>query len=143
MYAHIVVGTDGSDRSMHAVEHAAALARLTGADLHLAQGYSGILGTLPATDSMLGLHPHELRARLEEIHAGMRDRLAATGISVTSHISEIDGVDAILEAARATDADLIVVGNRGMTGVSRLLGSVPNSVSHQATCAVLIVDTAE
>jgi nucleotide-binding universal stress UspA family protein len=48
---------------------------------------------------------------------------------------------AILDIAQSQDADLIVVGNRGMTGARRVLGSVPNSVAHGARCAVLIVPT--
>jgi nucleotide-binding universal stress UspA family protein len=47
----------------------------------------------------------------------------------------------ILETANALHADLIVVGNRGMTGAKRILGSVPNTLSHHASCAVLIVRT--
>jgi nucleotide-binding universal stress UspA family protein len=49
----------------------------------------------------------------------------------------------ILETASAVGADLIVVGNRGMTGAKRILGSVPNTLAHHATCAVLIVRTEE
>jgi nucleotide-binding universal stress UspA family protein len=49
--------------------------------------------------------------------------------------------DAICEVATQVKADVIVVGNKGMTGVRRVLGSVPNSVAHQAPCAVLIAFT--
>jgi nucleotide-binding universal stress UspA family protein len=53
-----------------------------------------------------------------------------------------DAADAILDVAEEQRADLIVVGNRGMTGAKRfLLGSVPNKVSHHAPCSVLIVRT--
>jgi nucleotide-binding universal stress UspA family protein len=53
-----------------------------------------------------------------------------------------DAADAILDVAEEQRADLIVVGNRGMTGAKRfLLGSVPNRVSHHAPCSVLIVRT--
>ena len=53
-----------------------------------------------------------------------------------------DAADAILDIAEEQRADLIVVGNRGMTGAKRfLLGSVPNKVSHHAPCSVLIVRT--
>ena len=48
---------------------------------------------------------------------------------------------AIVEVATRVGADLIVVGNKGMRGTRRVLGSVPNSVAHHAPCAVLIVDT--
>jgi len=49
--------------------------------------------------------------------------------------------DAICEVAAEVDADLIIVGNKGMKGVRRVLGSVPNSVAHQAPCSVLIAAT--
>ena len=50
--------------------------------------------------------------------------------------------DAILDVAEEENADLIVVGNKGMTGAKRfLLGSVPNKVSHHAPSSVLIVRT--
>ncbi len=53
-----------------------------------------------------------------------------------------DAADAILDIAEEQKADLIVVGNKGMTGATRfLLGSVPNKVSHHAPCSVLIVRT--
>ena len=47
-----------------------------------------------------------------------------------------------LDVAEEQGAELIVVGNKGMTGAKRfLLGSVPNKVSHHAPCSVLIVRT--
>jgi nucleotide-binding universal stress UspA family protein len=53
-----------------------------------------------------------------------------------------DAADAILDVAEEQRTDLIVVGNKGMTGAKRfLLGSVPNKVSHHAPCSVLIVRT--
>ncbi len=53
-----------------------------------------------------------------------------------------DPADAILKVAEDVEADLIVVGNKGMTGARRfLLGSVPNKVSHHAPCSVFIART--
>jgi nucleotide-binding universal stress UspA family protein len=43
--------------------------------------------------------------------------------------------------AEEVGADLVVVGNRGMKGARRVLGSVPNTIAHGATCSVLIADT--
>src|SRR5262245_5461709 len=61
-------------------------------------------------------------------------------IEVQTHPVEADPADAILNVAEQTGADLIVVGNKGMTGARRyLLGSVPNNVSHHAPCSVIIV----
>ena len=55
---------------------------------------------------------------------------------------EGDPADAILDVAEQVNADLIVVGNKGMTGAKRfLLGSVPNKVSHHAPCSVIIIRT--
>jgi nucleotide-binding universal stress UspA family protein len=53
----------------------------------------------------------------------------------------MSGQAAVCEVASTVDADLIVIGNRGMTGARRVLGSVPNSVAHHASCSVLIVET--
>jgi len=61
---------------------------------------------------------------------------------VQTHPVEGDPAEAILNIAEGTDADLIVVGNKGMTGARRfLLGSVPNNISHHAPCSVIIVRT--
>jgi nucleotide-binding universal stress UspA family protein len=64
------------------------------------------------------------------------------GIDARTRIEQGDPADTILTVAELEDADLIVVGNRGMTGPTRfLLGSVPNVISHHAPCDVLIVKT--
>ena len=63
-------------------------------------------------------------------------------MSVETYARQGDPADAILDVAEERDADLIVVGNKGMTGAKRfLLGSVPNKVSHHAPCSVLIIRT--
>jgi nucleotide-binding universal stress UspA family protein len=62
-------------------------------------------------------------------------------VKVECHAVTADPADALLQVAEAASADLIVIGNRGMHGVSRVLGSVPNKVSHRARCNVLIVAT--
>src|SRR3712207_7528474 len=64
------------------------------------------------------------------------------GVTVEKFARQGDPADAILDVAEETKADLIVVGNKGMTGARRfLLGSVPNKVSHHAPCSVLIIRT--
>jgi nucleotide-binding universal stress UspA family protein len=60
---------------------------------------------------------------------------------VDTHAKAGSPADAICEVATDVQADLIVVGNKGMSGARRILGSVPNSVAHQAPCSVLIADT--
>ena len=64
------------------------------------------------------------------------------GVKVDIYPRQGDPADAILDVAEEREADLIVVGNKGMTGAKRfLLGSVPNKVSHHAPCSVLIIRT--
>jgi nucleotide-binding universal stress UspA family protein len=64
------------------------------------------------------------------------------GLAVEAFPRQGDPADAILDVAEEQDADLIVVGNKGLTGAERfLLGSVPNKVSHHAPCSVLIIRT--
>ena len=64
------------------------------------------------------------------------------GVDVNVYARQGDPADAILDVAEEREADLIVVGNKGMTGAKRfLLGSVPNKVSHHAPCSVLIIRT--
>ena len=70
------------------------------------------------------------------------DRVAEAGVASRSWAREGDPADAILDVAEELTADLIVVGNKGMTGAKRfLLGSVPNRVSHHAPCSVMIIRT--
>jgi nucleotide-binding universal stress UspA family protein len=66
----------------------------------------------------------------------------SSGDSSLVHAASGDPADAIVQTAERVGADLIVVGNKGMKGVRRVLGSVPNAVAHGAPCSVLIVDTA-
>ena len=57
------------------------------------------------------------------------------------HVIPGDPGDAILMVAEEVNADLIVVGNKGMRGARRVLGSVPNKVAHGTETSILIVDT--
>jgi nucleotide-binding universal stress UspA family protein len=64
------------------------------------------------------------------------------GVSVNTHARQGGPADVILHVAEEQNADLVIVGNKGMSGAKRfLLGSVPNKVSHHAPCSVLIVRT--
>jgi site-specific recombinase XerC len=70
--------------------------------------------------------------------AGLRP---PSGVVVHPHVLPGDPSDALLMVAHEVDADLIVVGNKGMRGAGRVLGSVPSSVAHGARCSVLIAHT--
>ena len=146
MFKRIVVGTDGSETAAGAVRQAIELARLTGASLSLVSAYQPASGRrvqaeqaeAPA-DVQYEIGPREdVNLVLDAAAAEAKE----AGIDVQTHPVEGDPADAILNVAEETKADLIVVGNKGMTGARRyLLGSVPNNVSHHAPCSVLIVRT--
>ena len=81
----------------------------------------------------------------EDVDAILREAAAeveAAGVKVRTFARQGEPADAILDVAEEEGADLIVVGNKGMTGAKRfLLGSVPNKVSHHAPSSVLIIRT--
>ena len=141
MYSTIVVGTDGSDSAELAVERAGTLAALCGASVHLVYG----CGSQAIADPMGGVSLVVPEDHIQQLHAKLEARAAelrASGVDATAHVMTQSGAEALLACAEKVEADLIVVGNRGMSGARRfILGSVPNSVSHHAPCSVLIVHT--
>jgi nucleotide-binding universal stress UspA family protein len=146
VFTRIVVGTDGSDTATEAVDQAIDLAKLTGATLGIISAYQPV-SKRRVQSEVEGAPPdiaHEIGPR-EDVNLVL-DAAAAKargeGIEVTTHPIQADPADAILNVAEEIDADLIVVGNKGMTGARRyFLGSVPNNVSHHAPCSVIIVQT--
>jgi nucleotide-binding universal stress UspA family protein len=143
MFSSIVVGTDGSKTADRALARALELARLTGGRLHVVSAYAPapakVSGGAPASEAAeWSVGPDfEVEGVLER--AGGRAR--SEGVEITAHSPKGDPADAILAVAKEIDADLIVLGSRGMQGARRVLGSVPNKVSHHAPCDVLIVQT--
>jgi nucleotide-binding universal stress UspA family protein len=146
VFKRIVVGTDGSETAAEAVRQALELAKMTGATLSLVSAYQPASGRrvqaeqaeAPA-DVQYEIGPREdVNLVLDAAAADAKGQ----GVEVQTHPVEADPADAILNVAEETKADLIVVGNKGMTGARRyLLGSVPNNVSHHAPCSVMIVRT--
>jgi nucleotide-binding universal stress UspA family protein len=148
MYSHIIVGTDGSGTASRAVLHAIDLAALSGARLHIATAGSdsfvhlvaGGVG-LPGTEEV---SPTTLTEDLSAVVNGAASLAQERGVDCETHTIIGDAVDAICNLAEKLNADLIVVGNRGMKGVQRYFwDTVPDAVSHKAPCNVLIVDTRE
>lgn len=146
MFTRIVVGTDGSETAAEAVREATDLARLSGAQLNIVSAYAPVperrvKGEKSAAPADV---QHEIGPR-EDVNLVLDAAAAAVrkeGIEVQTHPVAADPADAILNVAEQVKADLIVVGNKGMTGARRyLLGSVPNNVSHHAPCSVLVVRT--
>ena len=122
MYKRILVGTDGSETAAKAVERAVELAQATGAALTILTA-----GT--------GEHAKEIVDRAAADHA-------KSGVKIDTRVDDRDASTALVEVAEAGDYDLLVVGNKGMTGASRFfLGSVPNKVSHHIQRSLLIVRT--
>jgi len=143
MYKSIVVGTDGSETAELAMRRAVALAGLTGARLHVVSAYEPIParvgGNQPvaeAADWSIGadFKADAVLQRAEEI-------ARSGGVEVEAHAPTSDAAAALVDVAKQHDADLIVLGSQGMHGARRVLGSVPNKVSHRAPCDVLIVHT--
>jgi nucleotide-binding universal stress UspA family protein len=146
MFDSIVVGTDGSSTAGEAVRQATELAKSLKARLNLVSAYEPVPeGRLRderqqvPDDMQWMINPREdVDSTLEEA----ADRIKGEGVEVEIFAREGDPADAILDVAEETNADLIVVGNKGMTGAKRfLLGSVPNKVSHHAPCSVMIIRT--
>ncbi|MGV3759789.1 MAG: universal stress protein [Actinomycetota bacterium] len=123
MYTRILVGTDGSATAAKAVERAVQVAASSGARLTI----------MSAGRS----------AKAEPVVAAARDAHVGSGVDVDTLVVEKDPVRALIDTAREGGYDLVVVGNKGMTGVGRFfhLGSVPNKVTHHLPCNLLIVKT--
>jgi len=146
MFKSIVVGTDGSETATQAVRQAVELARSVGAKLELVSAYEPVSeGRLKSErrdapeDVQWAISPKEdVEATLEDAAEIAR----GAGVDVVKLARRGDPADAILDVAEESEADLIIVGNKGMTGAKRfLLGSVPNKISHHAPCSVLIIRT--
>ncbi|MFA5885527.1 MAG: universal stress protein [Acidimicrobiia bacterium] len=145
MFRSIVVGTDGSESAAIAVAGAAELARLTGATLHIATvggaTTSAMLGDPLAGAAAMSVAAEETREELQDIVERAAQPAQAAGVTVATHTLIGSAAQALCDLAESVGADLLVVGNRGMKGGRRFLGSVPNTISHHAPCSVLIYET--
>jgi nucleotide-binding universal stress UspA family protein len=146
MFRSIVVGTDGSDTATQAVREAIELARCVGARIELVSAYEPVSDARLREESIVV--PQDLqwminpRADVLATLEAAAGEIRAAGVEVEVFARQGDPADAILDVAEERGSDLIVVGNKGMTGAKRfLLGSVPNKVSHHAPCSVLIIRT--
>jgi nucleotide-binding universal stress UspA family protein len=146
MFDRIVVGTDGSDTATEAVKTAIELARLSKAKLEIVSAYEPIPQDRlkQEVEGIPGDIAQVVNPR-EDVQLVL-DRAAAEAkkakVDVVTHPREGDPADAILDVAEENNADLVLVGNKGMTGARRfLLGSVPNKISHHSPCDVWIVKT--
>jgi nucleotide-binding universal stress UspA family protein len=146
MFGSIVVGTDGSNTARQAVRQAVDLAGSIGATLKIVCAFE------PVSDQRLREESREAPKDLqwavnarEDVDATLQEAAQdakEAGVDAKTFARQGDPADAILDVAEEEGGDLIIVGNKGMTGAKRfLLGSVPNKVSHHAPCSVLIIRT--
>jgi nucleotide-binding universal stress UspA family protein len=147
MFSTIVAGTDGSQTAETALRAAVDLARQSHARLHIVSAYEPVSGPRMRSEQLDVPKDMEWavgpRADVLELLDRARAIAGEAGVdAVETFARQGDAADAIIDIAEEQRADLIVVGNKGMTGAKRfLLGSVPNRVSHHAPCSVLIVRT--
>jgi nucleotide-binding universal stress UspA family protein len=146
MFARIVVGTDGSETANQAVQEATELAKQTGASLDVVSAYDPVPASRLREERLQAPsdleHAVNPREDVDAILAEAARTVESEGVKARTFPRQGDPATAILDVAEEEGADLIVVGNKGMTGAKRfLLGSVPNQVSHHAPCSVLIVRT--
>ncbi len=135
----IVVGVDGSGTARKAAEAARDLAVALGATLHVVSAFdtdrTEVYGS--GSDQWIVSDAGEAEKVARDVAAG----LAVAGLTVTYSAARGKPADALIKEADRSSARMIVVGNRRMHGLGRVLGSVANSVAHNASCDVYIANT--
>lgn len=140
----VAVGTDGSETASKAVEFAIDLAKRYGARLVVISSYRPVSETKVFRDQADA--PQEVQweinpdQEVNDILSQAESHAHAAGLVVTTIATQGDAADVLVKQSAEQGADLLVVGNKGMQ--RRILGSVPNSVAHNADCSVMIVKTA-
>jgi nucleotide-binding universal stress UspA family protein len=141
MFKTVIVGADGSATALEAVRAAVNLVGICDATLHVVTAYDPkhtAGADLPAEfRNTMVTHPADVL--LQQLQGIVEE----AGVEPCMHAAAGDPADALVQVAQDEGADLIVVGNKGMKGARRVLGSVPNTVAHKAPCSVLIVDTTD
>jgi nucleotide-binding universal stress UspA family protein len=135
----VIVGVDDSETASKAATEAAHIAKALGARLHIVSAFEH------DTDEIVGTGSDTWRVGGGEIAAQVAGRIANTLRDVHDDITagavEGNPADVLVAEAKRLEAQIIVVGNRRMQGIGRVLGSVANSVAHTAPCDVYIVKT--
>ncbi len=136
MISTVAVATDGSATAHEAVNEASEIARRFGAKLWLLSAFKDS----PSEDQDIELQwasnsSAQVKSLLEQIEAD----LGAAGLECETRVAEGDPAEVVVRLAADVGADLLVIGNKGMQ--RRVLGSVPNTVTHTAACSVLVVKT--
>lgn len=145
-YKTVVVGTDGSDSSLRAVDRAAHLSSGAGSKLVIATAYLPHADDPRATDALKDEgYQASGNAPIYAILKEAKERAIKGGAYEVQEKAIVGApVDALVELAESVNADLLVVGNVGLSTIAgRLLGSVPANVSRRSKIDVLIVHTTE
>ncbi len=139
MFETVLVGADSSATALKAVATAIELSKIHGSALHIITAYKpeSVRAVELPPEFQYSANVHPADALLSELGALAK----GAGLDAEFHPATGEPAEAIVRVAVRIGADLIVVGNKGMRGARRVLGSVPNSIAHQAPCSVLIVDT--
>lgn len=138
MFEVVVVGADDSVTARRAVEAATSIAKMSGGTLHIVSAFRLKMFAGKSLPEEFVLHNEgDIESLLQELSFIAKDQ----GIEPVLHRVTGDPADSLVSIAEELHADLLVVGNHGMRGVKRILGSVPNSVAHNAHCSVAIIDT--
>jgi nucleotide-binding universal stress UspA family protein len=138
MVTKVAVGTDGSATAAEAVKAAMEMARRFEAELILLGVYQDS-GAARGDDDPERQWATSPSARLHEILARTEEDLRRDGIECNTLTGEGDPGDVLVQLAESCGADVLVIGNKGMH--RRVLGSVPNTVTHRAPCSVFVVKT--
>jgi nucleotide-binding universal stress UspA family protein len=140
MISTIAVGTDGSGTATEAVRMAADLARRFGAELVLVSAFPAKGEPVDRGGASIELQwATSQPARVREILARSEADLRREGIDCRTIVDEGDPAKVLVRLATECGADLLVIGNKGIH--RRVLGSVPNTVTHKAPCSVFVVKT--
>ncbi len=143
MITTVAVGTDGSETAAKAVEFALELAGRYEAKIVFLSAYKPVANERLKQESRDA--PEDVQWQInpaEDVEPALRDAEDSArerGLKTASEASEGDASKVLVDLADKHGADVLVIGNKGMS--RKVLGSVPNSVSHNATCSVLIVKT--
>ncbi len=139
MFQTVLVGADDSQTARKAVVAAAEIAKLAGGKFHIVTAYDP--KSVRADDLPPELRYSQSVHPADALLRNLSEIAAKQGLEVEVHAATGSPSDAIVKIAERENVDLVVVGNKGMRGARRVLGSVPNTVAHHAHCSVLIVDT--
>ncbi len=140
MISTVAVGTDGSETAERAVAAALDLAERFGARLVVLSAYTGQPkgSSMPRLSGGAGWASNDAE-QAERMLADVEESAGARGVQCKSDFAQGDPGEVLVALAERHGADVLVVGSKGMN--RRVLGSVPNTVTHKASCSVYVVKT--